>query len=59
MANEKMSEMAVGIIRLLGAFENAKTNDDAIDYLYDIVYLSEEIKEKALLNVLLIRMVTE
>ena len=59
MTEQTISEKSLKIIQLMGAFSEAKTTNDAIDYLQKIIQTSKEIQDKALFMSAFLRAVEE
>lgn len=59
MTEQTISEKSLKIIQLMGAFSEAKTTNDAIDYLQEIIQTSKEIQDKALTMSAFLRAVEE
>ena len=59
MTEQTISEKSLKIIQLMGAFSEAKTTNDAIDYLQEIIQTSKEIQDKALFMSAFLRAVEE
>ena len=59
MTEQTISEKSLKIIQLMGAFSEANTTNDAIDYLQEIIQTSKEIQDKALFMSAFLRAVEE
>ena len=59
MTERTISEKSLRIIQLMGAFSEANTTNDAIDYLQEIIQTSKEIQDKALFMSAFLRAVEE
>lgn len=55
MSDTNITNKSLKIIQLMGAFSEAKTTDDAIDYLQEIIQTSKEIQDKALFMCAILR----
>lgn len=59
MTEQTISEKSLKIIQLMGAYSEANTTNDAIDYLQEIIQTSKEIQDKALTMSSFLRAVEE
>lgn len=59
MTEQRISEKSLKIIQLMGAYSEANTTNDAINYLQEIIQTSREIQDKALFMSAILRAVEE
>lgn len=59
MTEQRISEKALKIIQLMGAYSEANTTNDAINYLQEIIQTSKEIQDKALFMSAILRVADE